>query len=180
MSISLQKPDDSMVLAPTKKEMVLRNSVIKGYHFFQIRPPNTTPPTQLLVQPEYTNIHDECASLVWLPELDTFPDHMHSLITDEKRQLKLQDVANLPIGHVPRNLAGFFRPLMESGRIVAEVTGEPVPSFPPWPALKEEGGGVVLPCNYIITHSDIEAQYNKLSELLKSIPEGTAMELVLL
>ncbi|KAH3748305.1 hypothetical protein DPMN_182743 [Dreissena polymorpha] len=136
--------------------MVLRNSVIKGYHFFQIRPPNTTPPTQLLVQPEYTNIHDECASLVWLPELDTFPDHMHSLITDEKRQLKLKNVAGLPIGHVPRNLAGFFRPLMESGCIVAER------------------------CNYIITHSDIEAQYNKLSELLKSIPEGTAMELVLL
>ncbi|KAH3752226.1 hypothetical protein DPMN_186841 [Dreissena polymorpha] len=68
---------------------------------------------------------------------------------------------------------------MESGHIVAEVTREPVPRFPSWPALKEEGRGVALQCNYIITHSDIEAQYNKLLELLKSISDGTAMELVL-
>ncbi|KAH3728678.1 uncharacterized protein LOC127853153 [Dreissena polymorpha] len=146
------KPDESIVLAPTKKEMVLRYSVINGYHFFQTRPPNFTPPTQLLVQPEYTNIHDECASLVWLPELDFIPNHMHSLLPDEKRQLKLQDVAGLPIGHVPRNLAGFFRPLMESGHIVAAVTGEPVPSLPSWPALKEEGG---VYCFRVITISHI-------------------------
>ncbi|KAH3696988.1 hypothetical protein DPMN_084472 [Dreissena polymorpha] len=40
--------------------------------------------------------------------------------------------------------------------------GEPVPSFPPWPAPNEEGDGVVLPCNYVINHSDIKASFSKL------------------
>ena len=158
--------------------MILRNSVIKGYHAFQIRPPFTTPPTCLHVEPEYTNIHDICACLVWLPPLDSFPDNIHHSITDEKRQLKLEDIAGLPIGHVPRTLAGYFRSVLEDGCVFAEVTGDPIPSFSPWPEKDEEGGGIVLPCNYIITHPDIQSQFNKLSELLSKIPEGSAMELV--
>lgn len=41
------------------------------------------------------------------------------------------------------------------GEIYAEVTGQPVPSFHPWPEPNEEGGGVVLPCKYILTNVDI-------------------------
>lgn len=65
------------------------------------------------------------------------------------------------------------------GHIVAEVTGEPIPSFSPCPEQHGEGGGIVLPCNYIITHSEITSQYNRLSELLKTIPVGSSMKLVL-
>ena len=74
--------------------------------------------------------------------------------------------AGLPIGHVPRTLAGYFRSVLEDGCVSAEVTGDPIPSFSPWPEKDEEGGGIVLPCNYIITHPDIQSQFNKLSELL--------------
>ena len=77
--------------------MIVRNSVIKGYHRFQIRPPFNTPPTRLHVEPEYTNIHDICACLGWLPPQDSFPDNIYHSITDEKRQLKLEDMAGLPI-----------------------------------------------------------------------------------
>ena len=125
---------------------------MKGYHAFQIRPPFTTPCARLHVEPEYTNIHDICACLVWLPPLDSFPENIHHSITDEKHQLKLEDIAGLPIGHVPRTLAGYFRSVSEDGCVFAEVTGDSIPSFSPWPEKDEEGGGIVLPCNYIITH----------------------------
>ena len=67
--------------------MILSNSVIKGYHAFKIRPPITTPPTRLQVEPEYTNIHDTDACLVWLPSLESFPESLHGTVTDDKRQL---------------------------------------------------------------------------------------------
>ena len=119
------------------------------------------------------------ACLVWLPPQDSFPKNIYHSITDEKRQLKLEDIAGLPIGHVPRTLAGYFRSVLEDGCVFAEVTGDPIPSFSPWPEKDEEGGGIVLPCNYIITHPDIQSQFNKLSELLSKIPEGSATELVM-
>jgi hypothetical protein len=51
---------------------------------------------------------------------------------------------------------------MDKGHIEAEVTVEPTQSFQPWPAPSSEGGGVVLPCNYIIFHPDIESNFQKL------------------
>ena len=65
----------------------------------------------------------------------------------------------------------------EGWTITAEVTGEPVPSFPPWPAPNEEGGGVVLPCNNLINHSDIKGSFSKLCLLLEKSTEGSAMDL---
>lgn len=146
---------------------------------FRIRPPLTTLHTLLPIEPEYTNIHDICACLVWLPPLESFTDNTHEMVTDEKRQLKLSDVAGLPIGHVPRSLAPYFRSVMETGgKVFADITGEPVPSFSPWPAQQEEGGGVVIPCNYIISHHDIKTHIKKLKDALNNIPEGSAMELI--
>ncbi|XP_060599394.1 uncharacterized protein LOC132752999 [Ruditapes philippinarum] len=161
----------------SEQSMVLKKSVIKGYHAFQIRPSSTTPPTRLTVEPEYTNIHDTDACLVWLPPLESFQTLLHDSVTDQKRQLRLRDVAGLPICHVLRGIAGFFRTIMDKGHIEAEVTGEPTQSFPPWPAPSSEGGGVVLPCNYIIFHPDIESNFQKLSVMLDKIPEGPAMTL---
>ena len=80
--------------------MKLANAVIKRYLAFQIKP--AVKPVNLTVDREYTNIHDENACLVWLPPLDHFPKHMHSEYRDTKRQLKLEDIAGLPAGHVPR------------------------------------------------------------------------------
>ena len=51
--------------------------------------------------------------------------------------------------------AGYFRTVLnEGGQVYAQITGEPVPSFPPWPAPSVEGGGVVLPYNHIIVLPD--------------------------
>ena len=36
-------------------------------------------------------------------------DKYHKLVTDNERQLNLEDVAGLPIGHVPRGLGFCFR-----------------------------------------------------------------------
>ena len=82
-------------------KMTLKKSVIKGYHVFKIRPCITSPPTQLIVDREYSKKKDPDACLVWLPPLETFPESVHDTVTDEKRQLKLSDVAGLSIGHVP-------------------------------------------------------------------------------
>ena len=47
----------------------------------------------------------------------------------------------------------------------------------PMASPKRRRGGVVLPCNYVISHSDINTQFNKLGLLLENMPEGSAMEL---
>jgi hypothetical protein len=131
--------------------VVIKQSVIKGYHAFKIRPPMTTPSTQLRVDLEYTNIKDPHASLIWVPDLDTFPPEQHDMITDESRHLTLRDIAGKPLGHAPWGLSKAFRQVMEAGTsIYAEPTGEPCQSFPPWPAVSEKGGGIVIPCTYAI------------------------------
>lgn len=157
----------------------LSNSVIKGYHVYRIRPPVTNPPTRLRVDREYTNIKDVNACLVWIPELNSFPQHLHKLVTDTKRSLYLDDVADLPIGHVPRSLAGFFRNILDSGgSVFAEVIGDPTPSFPPWPRPDEEGGGVVLPADYFIycgETGDRQGTVSALQRLLDSLAAGSVM-----
>ncbi|KAH3866235.1 hypothetical protein DPMN_029294 [Dreissena polymorpha] len=158
--------------------MTLKNSVIKGDHAFEIRPPMILPHCPLNVEPEYTNIKDVCACLVWIPELDFFAPDIHGIITDDKRHLKLTDVAGLPIGRVPRSLAPYFRKVIDNGgKVLSEVTGAPVPSYPPWPAQHEEGG-VVLPCDYIIS-TPCKDDFDVISGALNSFPEGSAMELVM-
>lgn len=57
---------------------------------------------------EYTNIHDRCACLVWIPPLSDFPKVRHDMVTEEKRRLFLKDIVELPVGHVPRGLAECF------------------------------------------------------------------------
>lgn len=175
--VTVSSPVDEQESAYQK--MTLENSVIKGYHAFKIKPPYTSPPTALIVEPEYTNIHDQNACLVWLPPIDKFPEELRGMTTDDKRCLTLTDIAGLPVGHVPRCIAGFFRGVMDIGTVTAVATGQPVPSFSPWPSPSEEGGGVVIPCNYIVTHPNISVLHSKLTELLATIPEGSAMEIVL-
>ena len=123
-------------------KLILKKSVIKGYHVYKIGPLYPNPAIRLTIDREYTNRHDQHACLVWLPALDTFPKENLSMVTDEKRQLTLNDITGLPIGHVPKCLSADYRSIIdEGGDINAEVTGEPVPSFAPWPKPNEEGGG---------------------------------------
>jgi hypothetical protein len=115
----------------------------------------TSPPTHLMVDMEYTNIHDTDACLVWVPDLNQFESDLHNTITDEDRYFTLKDIAGLPVGHVPRTLASSFRKLIEMGASVyCEANDHPQPSFPPWPALKENGGGAVILCTYVIRHDN--------------------------
>ena len=52
----------------------------------------------------------------------------------------LHDIAGFPIGHMPKCLSADFRSIIDGGEINAEVTGEPVPSFAPWPKPNEGEG----------------------------------------
>ncbi|KAH3724252.1 hypothetical protein DPMN_050067, partial [Dreissena polymorpha] len=61
---------------------------------------------ELNVDLEYTNLHDENAAL-------DFPPEIRQNVTDQSRFLRLCDIAGLPIGHVPRGLAGAFRKIIE-------------------------------------------------------------------
>ncbi len=156
----------------------LINSVIKGYHVYQIKPPVTTPATFLPVDLEYTNINDNDATLVWIPPLDSFSDDVHNLITDAKKHLQLKEVAGLPIGHAPRGLGSAFREIVQSGaNIYAQTTGDPVQSFAPWPCVFEKGGGVVIPCTYIVI-GDKPGLGDILVTALKAMPEGNCMKLI--
>ena len=140
----------------------------------------TTPPTRLTVDREYTNVHDQDACLVWLPDIDCFHSSLHELVTDEGRYLKLKDVAGLPVGHVPRTLASALRNLMDLGATVeCEATDDPQPSFPPWPAQQETGGGVVIPCTYVVKHRNRQQSVDIIKEALKAMPEGEVIRLVL-
>ena len=42
------------------------------------------PPVRLRVDREYTNLKDENASLVWIPELESFERQFHDALVDEK------------------------------------------------------------------------------------------------
>jgi len=162
----------------TKKHITLENCVIKGYHEFKIRPPRTDPVTMLRVDREYTNTHDENACLVWIPALNSFSSDLFEMVTDGKKELTLKDVAGLPVGHVPLGLSYSFRQVMDTeGDIYAEPIGDPIPSFPPWPAPNEVGGGVVIPCHYHIYHSNINNVMSLLSNALIAMPEGEFMRL---
>jgi hypothetical protein len=158
---------------PVKATILAKNSVVKGYHAFKIKPPSDT---QLIVDREYTNINDKDACLIWVPELTTFDPNLHDMVTDEQTNLRLSDIAGLPIGHVPRVLASCFYHIIDSGdSVFATVTGDPVQSFPPWPAPSEKGGGAVIPCDYTLVVKDKESVLTLLKETLAKMPEGDAM-----
>ena len=161
-------------------DIVLENSVIKGYHQFKIKPPMTTPDIHLNIFKEYTNIKDKNACLVWIPELENIPHSQHHIATDATRQLMLTDVAGLPLGHVPRGLGHCFRQALDmNGMITAIPTGNPMPSFSPWPQQHESGGGIVIPCTYKIKVPSNKRRIVKalIQEALNLMPESTIMKL---
>ena len=87
------------------RNIIVSNAVIKGYHEFQIRPPQCV---LLPVTKEYGNKHDPNACLIWVPELEKIPTNLWKETTDEKRGERVSTIAGLPIGRVPRGLSSCF------------------------------------------------------------------------
>ena len=81
-------------------------------------------------------------------------------------------VTGLPTEYVPRELATFFREVLDNGGTIhAERYGEPSPSH--WPEQHEVGGGVFRQCNYIIR--PLQSTYDlKLSLLRHTVSETKA------
>ena len=112
--------------------------------------------------------------VVWLPNHVPYNCDLEQT-TDTKRGLKFKNIMGLPCGHVPRGSAPAFRYILDcGGTIEAQAIGDPIPSFLPWPAVKEDGGGVVIPCNYFIYTQDLAVLKQHLSAMI----EKDAMELI--
>ena len=103
-----------------------------------------------------------------MPKLECFNEEMRSLVTYSKRCLYLEDLAGLPVGHLPMGPSYAFRQLLEQGcMIFAQPTREPISSFSPWPDVKEKGGGVVIPSNFIV-----RCKSEKVVEVLKILSDS--------
>jgi len=85
-------------------------------------------------------------------------------------KLVMFDVTGLPTENVPRELITCFREVLDDGGTIhAEPYGKPAPSSSSWTEKHEVGGGVILPCNYIIRH--LPSTYDqKLSLLSRLFP----------
>ena len=101
-----------------KKMIVLRNSCIKGYHIFQIKPHREI---KMLVQNEDGNKYDPFAMLIRMPELINIPIKLHNNITREAKSGKIvqtvKSIANKVVGRVPANLGKLFRDLQNQCHI---------------------------------------------------------------
>ena len=109
-------------------------------------------PVRLKFDREYSNMKDKDASLVWVPDIDSFEEEDKSFIVHERNFLMLADIAGLQIGHVPQGLSSAMRQLLDKDcYIFAIPTGKAIPSFPPpWPHIQEKKGGMVIPSQYVV------------------------------
>ena len=91
---------------------VLRNSCIKGYHIFRIKPHLEI---KMLVQNEDCNKYDPFAMLIRMPELVNIPIKLHNDITRDVKSGKIaqtvKSIANKVVRRVPANLGKLFRDL---------------------------------------------------------------------
>ena len=156
--------------------MQIEDSVVKGYHEYRIAPPLAL---ELVLQPEYDNIHDKDAILVWMPSIKD--ENVLNEKTSQGLYVKdLVDPVPLIIGHVPRGLAAVFRQFLdEKYSLTCVATGKPIPSFPPWPHLSEKGGGVVIPCTYKIycEKNQIGDVISRVRNIIPIVKGGDAMKL---
>ena len=92
--------------------IVLRNSSIKGYYVFQIKP---HPEIKMLVQNEDDNKSNPFPLLIRMSELINSPIKLHNDITREAKRGKIAEtvksITNKVVGRIPTNLGKFFRDL---------------------------------------------------------------------
>ncbi|XP_070552299.1 uncharacterized protein [Ptychodera flava] len=158
----------------------IKNAAIKGYHVYQVRAPEGL---HLVVKKEYGNPHDQYALMIYVPELVDIEASMHNIVTDDKRDLVLQQVAGLPMGHVPYILSeGIYKciDMKLASKVTCCVTGGPRQSFPPWPAVDEKGGGALIPADYFITVSDehLSTAVKLVNDAIQKMAEKSVLEVV--
>ncbi|XP_077983099.1 uncharacterized protein LOC144437939 [Glandiceps talaboti] len=151
--------------------ITILNAVIEGYHVFQTHPPENV---ELLIKKEYGN--GEHSLMIYLPELADIPEGMHDVITDDVRQLKLAQVASLPMGVVPSILnEGLYKCMFqEDAKVTCCVSGNPRQNIPPpGEENEEEEDSAVIPASYHIyvdedncdaAYSHVQAAVAKLNE----------------
>lgn len=52
--------------------------------------------------------------MIWIPELESIPPEIRTVVTDIKGGETVETIAGLPIGHVPRGLSSRFWELLSS------------------------------------------------------------------
>ncbi|XP_078608065.1 uncharacterized protein LOC144880005 isoform X2 [Branchiostoma floridae x Branchiostoma japonicum] len=130
--------------------ITMENLVIKGYHYFRRRP---LLGFNMDVVREWDNPYDKDAFLVRMPHLANIPADKHDLVTDAKRGLTVRSIAGKDIGRLPAGLCKILAELDRDGVLTdptCVATGPPEPSFVPWPAPSDRGGGVVVRCKVLI------------------------------
>ncbi|XP_078676588.1 uncharacterized protein LOC144913647 [Branchiostoma floridae x Branchiostoma belcheri] len=98
---------------------------------------------------EHNNQHDKNAMAVIMPALGQIPPDQHDVVTDTKRGIKVRDIAETSIGHLPASLSAILCGMVSDGEVAAMTcvaTGPPRQSFWPWPKAGQKGGGAVIPC----------------------------------
>ncbi|KAJ8023034.1 hypothetical protein HOLleu_38100 [Holothuria leucospilota] len=156
----------------------IQNSVIKGYHEYKIAPPIELP---LRLTPQYANIHDEEAVLVWMPNEHSINEEI--LKSKNSQGITIKELVNpvsVIIGHVPRGLGRLLKQCMDKNvQVTCLATGKPRQSFPPWPHFSQKGGGVVIPCEYILTCKKNEAQelISKIKSSFQNVQGGEGMKI---
>lgn len=100
-----------------------------------------------------------------------------------KRNLKLSDIAGLPVGHAPRGLSLAFLQLIEYNCQIHALTIDnrrPMPKFPSMTPYYEKGRGrAVIPCDYVSKCSQDIINYAKkvISNAIGQRPERKDMAL---
>jgi len=66
-----------------------------------------------------------------------------------------------------------------SSTALSEPCGEPIPSTDTWPEQNQSGGGVHIPCNYIIKPAQLlESILSKLQHSMSNMKDGKCISIV--
>ena len=143
--------------------VVIKESNIKGYHYFKRKPHAEI---EMKVEKELNNIHDPDAYVVKMTKLKYIHPKYHKEVTRQAKgkdpQQTVSDIAGSIIGRVPANIGKIFHQLFDERklqRITCRSTDKPTLSNipPPQESFKRNpgkkdrrGGGGVIPCVYIL------------------------------
>ncbi|XP_070578413.1 uncharacterized protein [Ptychodera flava] len=126
--------------------LFIRNSMIVRCHEFEI-----TPPRQLKMCVQ-TEKGDRNGMMVWIPAFSAIrPTEIRMELVHKKAELRLRDVADMPIGYAPQIINKALRKTITdelATRITCKVTGGLRPSIIPWRSTHH--GRLVLPADYCI------------------------------
>ena len=154
------------------EEIILYNSVITGIHSTKF---GSHPKIVLDVLKDDTRLQDKQCMKIVCP-LDV-PEEYHRLICWPRNPSRdrwfnqlITDTLGQKIGHVPANVCGLFRELLDDG-VVKSIRCQPTRNHPRARFFEtrkfrkvlngrdQAGGGVVLDCRYVLTVEKIKVQH---------------------